>query len=651
MQGSGKARMSSSIFTELGWLPRPPLDFRTQCRTLASTQDTSCGEAIQFLASHALDNNQLTSLTRTIATLRKNGADCSPLKPLRLGLISNSTTALIGPTLIASAARHGILLELVQTDYAQAVQEALDPNSQLNRSQPDLVLVAINWRGLPLRSVIGDATSAENAVTEALATLAMIRDGIRQGCGAPVIFETVARPAESLFGSFDWHIAGTARDLADRFNRGLASRLLESSDFLLDVAGLAETVGLADWHDAAQWHLAKLPFAQRMVPLYADHVARLLSAVRGKSRRCLVLDLDNTVWGGVIGDDGVAGIVIGQGSAVGEAHLDIQSTALRLRARGIVLAVSSKNDNDIARLPFREHPDMLLREDHIAVFQANWLDKASNLRAIAEALSLGLDSLVLLDDNPVEREQVRQAAPQVAVPELPEDPALYSQVLLASGYFESVVFSDEDRVRADYYQANATRAVLLEKAGNLDEFLTSLEMTITFAPFDQLGLERIAQLIAKSNQFNLTSRRYTASQVAALAQDPDIFTLQVRLDDRFGDNGMICVIVCRKHQTVWEIDTWLMSCRVLGRRVEEAVLHQIASAARHAGADQVCGRYIRSERNAMVKDHYAKLGFSLRTEDEGGNTEWVLKLDELAPVEIPMRIRRRDASETAVAAI
>lgn len=642
--------MSSSILTALSWLPRPPQDFRARITALTTAQNASCGNALRFLASHALDCNQLTSLTRAIARLREAGADFKPLKPLRLGLISNGTTALIGPALIATAARHGILLELIETDYAQTVQEALAPDSRLNRSQPDLVLIAINGRGLPLQCAIGDPMSATKAVAEALGTLALIRDGIQRGCGVPCIFETITRPAETLFGSYDRRVAGTARDLADSFNRGLVERLHGSPDFLLDVAGLAEAVGLAEWNDSAQWHLAKLPFAQKMVPLYADHVARLLAAVLGKSRRCLVLDLDNTLWGGVIGDDGVAGIIIGQGSPVGEAHLDIQSTALRLRDRGVVLAVSSKNENDVARLPFREHPDMLLREDHIAVFQANWQDKASNLRAIAETLSLGLDSLVLLDDNPAEREQVRQAVPEVAVPELPEDPALYSRILLGSGYFESVVFSDEDRIRADYYQANATRAVLLEKAGNLDEFLASLEMTITFAPFDEVSLDRIAQLVAKSNQFNLTSRRYTAGQLMALARDPKVFTLQVRLIDRFGDNGMICVVICRNDQAIWEIDTWLMSCRVLGRRVEEAVLHEIASNARRAGAAQLCGRYVRSERNAMVKEHYGKLGFRLQAEHDNGNADWVLDLAALGRIELPMTIQRRNATFAAATA-
>jgi FkbH-like protein len=237
-----------------------------------------------------------------------------------------------------------------------------------------------------------------------------------------------------------------------------------------------------------------------LIPLYADHVARVLAAIRGKSRKALILDLDNTVWGGVIGDDGLEGIKIAQGDATGEAHLAVQRLALDLRARGIVLAVCSKNTDEVARGPFLKHPEMLLKLDHIAVFQANWNDKASNIAAIAEELSLGLDAMVFLDDNPVERGLVRKLLPQVAVPELPEDAAHYARTLAAAGYFEAIAFSKEDLMRAGFYQDNAKRAELQNKVGGVEAYLASLNMTITFQPFDSLGRARIVQLINKSNR-------------------------------------------------------------------------------------------------------------------------------------------------------
>ena len=232
-----------------------------------------------------------------------------------------------------------------------------------------------------------------------------------------------------------------------------------------------------------------------------------------------------------------------------------------------MLAVSSKNTDEVARAPFEKHPEMLLRLDHIAVFQANWNDKATNIQAIAEELSLGLDAMVFLDDNPVERGLVRKLLPQVAVPELPEEPAYYARTLAAAGYFEAIAFAAEDLKRAGFYQDNAKRASLQKQVGGVDAYLASLDMTITFQPFDATGRARIVQLINKSNQYNLTTRRYTDPEVAEAENDPEVFTLQVRLADIFGDNGMISVVICRPGEAgVWEIDTWLMSCRVLGRK-------------------------------------------------------------------------------------
>ena len=282
---------------------------------------------------------------------------------------------------------------------------------------------------------------------------------------------------------------------------------------------------------------------------------------------------------------------------------------------------------------------MLLKLEHIAVFQANWNDKATNIQAIAEELSLGLDAMVFLDDNPVERGLVRKLLPQVAVPELPEEPAYYARTLAAAGYFEAIAFATEDLKRADLYQDNAKRANLQKQVGGVDAYLTSLDMTITFQPFDATGRARIVQLINKSNQFNLTTRRYTDPEVAEAENDPAVFTLQVRLADIFGDNGMISVVICRPDEAgVWEIDTWLMSCRVLGRKVEYMVLREILEHARAAGVHKLAGTYRPTERNKLVVDHYAKLGFTKVKEEESGLTRWELAVEDAEPESAPMKI-------------
>jgi FkbH-like protein len=625
--------MLDDLVESLGWLPRPPADFREQARAIENLE--APGRELRALATHSLDWPKLNRLAGVLGRARLAKRDLDPLQPFRLGLLGTGTLEMIAPVLEASALRHGIALECITAPYGLHGQQILDPSSLINRSKCDAVLLALDHRGLPLRPGMTEA-DAGRIVGDAAALLDGFRENLHRHSGTTCIVQTVAAAPEPLFGNADRRIAASQRYIVDAFNRELLSRLEGTPDVVLDAAGLAETVGLARWHCPSQWNMAKLPFADRFVPLYADHVGRLIGALRGKSRRCLVLDLDNTVWGGVIGDDGMEGIKLAEGDAVGEAFRSVQAMALELRRRGIVLAVSSKNDDAVARRVLHDHAEMLLREEHIAVFQANWNDKATNIKAVSEQLSLGLDSFVFLDDNPVERGIVRQLLPEVAVPELPSDPAFYARTLAAAGYFESTTFSAEDSQRARFYETNARRVALKESVGGLQAYYDSLDMEITFSPFDKVGRSRIVQLINKSNQFNLTTRRYSEAEVAALEADRNCLTLQVRLTDVFGDNGMISVVICRPQgQRIWAIDTWLMSCRVLGRNVEAMVLRELVLQAREGGITRLVGRYVPSGRNEMVRDHYSKLGF------EPGDEEgmWVRNVDAPEPA-ATMRIVR-----------
>ena len=555
--------------------------------------------------------------------------------------MSNANLELISPALVASAVRHGIALECFGSAYGQIIQTVLNPRSSIYQAHPDAVLLAVDYRGLPLTASVGRADVSQSTIGVVAEHLRTIRDAIHDNSDAVCIFQTLAAPPETVFGSIERQIPGTIRFLVDATNKLIVESVAGDGDVVLDVASIAETVGLSEWHCPRQWNLAKLPFSETYLPMYADHVGRLIGALKGKSRRCLILDLDNTLWGGVIGDDGLDGIKITQGDPSGEAHLSLQRYILGLRDRGIVLAVSSKNEDDTARMPFRHHPEMVLRENHFAIFQANWNDKATNIVAIAEELSLGLDSMVLLDDNPAERELVRRMLPQVAVPELPDEPALYARTLAAAGYFECVSFSMEDARRADFYEDNARRVVLKQQAGDLESYLLSLDMEITFQPFDETGRKRITQLINKSNQFNLTTRRYSESEVARLECDPNCFNLQVRLSDIFGDNGMICVVICRQNvPEEWEIDSWLMSCRVLGRQVEPMVLRELIASARERGISRLVGRYVPTERNLIVADHYPKLGFSQIDQQPDGITIWSMDVNTAEVKPAPMRVKR-----------
>ncbi|MFV3126361.1 HAD-IIIC family phosphatase [Niveispirillum sp. KHB5.9] len=631
--------MADSILN-LPWLPPPPEGFRAQCRAL-DAGSANLGAAIQRLAGHAATGPAAAGLSKAIRRCREAGGDMRPLAPLHLAVLASGTIDLVVDSLPAAAARHGVDLRLTVGDYDQVMQLALDPASDVARAGVDAALLVIDHRWLGLdRLVLEDAGGLVQAASDRLRT---VIDGLRQHAGCPVILPTIPVPALPLFGSYDLGVEGTPRAMVQALNSRLPALARETGAYLLDVAGLAERIGTDLWFDATSWYSFKLPFAGACIDLYADLLGRLLGAIRGKARKCLVLDLDNTCWGGVIGDDGLEGIAIGQGNALGEAFLAVQHYALQLRDRGVMLAVCSKNNDETARLPFREHPDMLLREEHISVFQANWTDKASNLEAIARTLNIGIDALVLLDDNPAERAQVRAALPGVGVPELPADPGTYPRLLSAAGYFEAVVFSAEDALRAASYAADARRAEVMAQSRDLGDYLSSLAMEIHCQPFDATGRQRVTQLINKSNQFNLTTRRYSEAEIAALEQDPAAYSLQVRLADRLGDMGMIGVIIARPDDVdgapAWLLDTWLMSCRVLGRRVEEAMLAEVAGAARKAGIAHLLGLYLPTAKNGMVRDHYGKLGFALIAEGDDGCRRYRLDLDRYDLPALPFRQR------------
>ena len=613
---------------DLYWLPEPADDFRSQIRQLRDNADASL-LALRRLATSRLNLTQLHALSGVLERISRTVEGGW----VKLTLLSNASTDLIVSALPATALRHALLLEVKSVPYGTFMQEAMDAESETNTGNNDFIVLALDYRAFGFQATTGDLERSQQQIDEALQTVLGLVTAIRRQGGASVVLQTLAAPAQTFFGSLDQQLPGTLQWLIAHFNIRLRA-LHEPGTLLFDVAALAASYGLNQWHDASQWVVGKFPFAHAAVPLYAEHLSRVLMAARGKAKKCLVLDLDNTLWGGVIGDDGMDAIVLGQGSPVGEAHLSVQETALALRARGVVLAVSSKNEEKLARQVFRQHPDMLLREEHIAVFQANWQDKASNLRAIAHSLNLGIDALVLLDDNPAERQQVRLELPGVGVPELPEGPEFFPSTLLAAGYFDAISYTEDDQNRAGQYQANAARAAILGTTTDLGAYLESLQMQVHISPFNAVGRARIVQLINKTNQFNLTTRRYSDGDVEAFESDPKIYGRQIRLKDRFGDNGMVSVILCKPQgSNCWLIDTWLMSCRVLNRGLERQVLNAIMTDAARAGIEQVVGQYRPTEKNGLVKDHYSRLGFSVTP-----NGDWVQSVAEYRMVPMPIEV-------------
>jgi len=620
----------------LPWLLPAPADFNEQCSNIIDAED--CLTEARKMAATNLTLNQCNRLIRALdkSNFQQQSSSLT-LTPFKLGIVSNATFDLFKPGLRASALRHGILLEIIQADFDQTIQEALDPSSLINTSNVDAVLVALDYRGYPFANETIACTTPGTGTSDAINHLNQLRHSFAQHCGAPCILQSLACPPFSLLGGIDKQLDGLINKEIGDFNTQLCKSLKGSPDILLDIDSLASSIGTSNWFDERQWFMSRISIANEFIPLYCDHVARTISAMRGKSKKCLVLDLDNTLWSGVIGDDGIEGIHIGQGHPLGEAHQAIQQYAKELKNHGIILAICSKNEESIALQPFKENPDMVLREEDIAIFIANWNDKASNIQHIAKTLNIGLDALVFIDDNPMERDIVRTVLPDVTVPELPEDPALIPRTLTAAGFFDLVNFTADDAQRSEQYRANAIRRQAMESSGSIDDYLTSLDMSIEFKPFDQIGRKRVTQLINKTNQFNLTTQRYTELEIEKFETDPKYFTRQVRLLDKFGDNGMISVLIARRENETLVIDSWLMSCRVIKRRVEDALCDEIVAAAKTKGMQIIRGQYIPTPKNQLVQKHYQQLGFSLV--DSSHNIEtWELKVSNYQPKRPPMNI-------------
>ena len=421
-------------------------------------------------------------------------------------------------------------------------------------------------------------------------------------------------------------------------NRSYGSRTARLMFVVHDVDSLGVVGWSAGWTDDRLFFHAKLPCAPDFLIEYGYNLASLLAAQMGLAKKCLVLDLDNTLWGGVIGDDGLGGIRLGQGGAEGEAFVAFQHFVKSLKERGVILAVCSKNEEYNAKEAFEKHTEMVLRLDDISCFVANWNDKAANLREIARRLNIGLNSLVFADDNPAERGLVRQLVPEVAVPELPDDPAGYIEAIARHRYFQTTAIGKEDFQRSQYYLANAAREEaqqgLSGGSANVDDYLRSLGMVAKIGPVTDMSLERTAQLINKSNQFNLTTRRRSAADVMALMQDPAWVTRTISLADRFGDNGLISVVLAKIDDETLEIDTWLMSCRVLKRGVEALVHNHCCRVARSLGLKRLRGTYIPTAKKerCFVRDLYPNLGFTPTNGEADGPTVWEYKLaDDLQP--------------------
>ena len=530
----------------------------------------------------------------------------SHLRQCRVAILGSSTTSLLLPVLEACFLRDRIKAEIYEGLYGSAQQEILDPASGLAKFKPDIVFMPLNWRDLRLPAVVeSEAEFVAGVVERHLAQWNRLAD--RFGCH--VVQHAYDFPPEEPYAYLGGSLEGGRTRVIELLNLKLREHAPRHVS-ILDSPALQREAG-APWHNEMQWMSFQQHPSSECLPLLSDLMAAHARAVMGLTKKVLVTDLDNTLWKGVIGEDGLNGIKIGPGSPAGEAHARLQQYMLDLKARGVLLAVASKNNHDDACMPFQKHERMLLRLEDFAAFEANWNDKAHSIRQIAKKLSLGMDSFVFIDDNPLEREWVRSQLPDVAVVELGPSVFHYVHDLDRARPFFAVSLSAEDQARAEQYRSEAQRKHLQATSESLDEFLAQLQLQASVEPVTEKNLPRVTQLTNKTNQFNVTTRRYTEAQVRQLADDPAAWTAAFHLSDRMGDYGLIGVIFCRPaEEHAWEVDTWLMSCRVLGRQMEKFMFDRLIDAAQTAGIRSIVGLFRPTAKNVLVRDLYDQFGFT-----------------------------------------
>jgi FkbH-like protein len=551
-----------------------------------------------------------------------------PLTSCKLAILRSFTVEPVIPLLRAQAFVGGIDLDVQLGDFNTYSQEILDPGSRLYAFEPDVVILAVQTSDIAPALWSGftdlDAKGIDAAVEQTAGTFKQLIIAFRSRSKAQLLVHTLLIPPHPSAGVLDSQTPSSQAAAIGRINETLAEIARGHNNvYLLDYNNLIARRGFDNWFDWRKELTVGLPIAANEMIHLARQWARYLHPMTGKVCKVLAVDLDNTLWGGVIGEDGMDGIKL-SGSYPGAAYRALQRVMLDLYHRGILLAVCSKNNPPEAMEAISKHPGMILRPEHFAALRINWQDKAANLRELAKELNLGIDSIAFIDDNPVEREFVRAQVPEVTIIDLPDDPMECARTLRDSPVFERLTVSEEDRSRGRYYAQDRMREELQQSAGSLEDFYRSLEMKVDIEPVTAANLARAAQLTQKTNQFNMTTRRYTEEQIAAM-KPPQWRTYTIRVRDRFGDNGIVGLALAKAQGKDWEIDTLLLSCRVIGRTVETAFLATIAADARSAGASRLVGQFLPTKKNAPARDFYKQHQFNCVSDQNGAQT-WELSL-------------------------
>ncbi|WP_104697214.1 MULTISPECIES: HAD-IIIC family phosphatase [unclassified Helicobacter] len=537
-----------------------------------------------------------------------------------IAILGGSSTAEIKDFLEIFLLSLGIKANFYESDYNRYYEDALFGTELLENFKPDLIYIHTSIVNLKAPSNYAkDGTKALQEVLEKFESIWKALE--RFNCG--IIQNNFELPMTRLFGNFD-ALQGRVR-LVRELNTLLAERISKSSKiYLHDIAYLSSMMGLDRYFDKSLYYQAKYAMSMEGMIELSFSLAHLIAAIFGKSKKGLVLDLDNTLWGGVIGDDGINGIVIGDESSLGEAYSAFQEYILELKQRGVILSVCSKNEVSNAKEGLA-HPRSILKFDDFACFMANWEMKSLNIKQIAQTLNIGEDSLVFIDDNPVEREVVRTNLPLVSVPDVGDNVVDFITHIDRNYFFETIQFSQDDALRGEYYLQNMQRQKEVSNFSSYEDFLKSLQMQAEILEFSPIYLERITQLINKTNQFNCTTKRYDFAAVESMSKNQDYITLYGRLIDKYGDNGLIAISIGRIESEICHLDLWLMSCRVLKRNMEYAMLDEFVALAKKKGVKKLRGYYIKSAKNQMVSKLYEDFGFSL-VEKIDDDSIWELEI-------------------------
>lgn len=559
----------------------------------------------------------------TFQELKRNIRKDSSAYPVRkVSILGDTATQFLSTAIRGMGYERGYHLNLFEAEYNQIERQVLDTTSDLYRFSADYTLVFQSTHKLLEKYSLLSASGQVHLAEERL-------DFIRTLCqsvAGRIIYYNYPEIEDTVFGSYANKVPSSFTYQLRKLNYELMNLSQQFPNlFICDLAGLQNKFGRDVMFDSNVYVSTEMILSLDILPYVASRTMDIICAAEGKLKKCLILDLDNTVWGGVVGDDGWENIQVGHGLGIGKAFTEFQQWVKKLKNRGIIIAVCSKNDEDKAKEPFEKNPEMVLKLEDIAVFVANWENKADNIRSIQSILNIGFDSMVFLDDNPFERNMVREHVPDVTVPELPEDPGEYLEYLYSLNLFETVSYSGADTDRTKQYQVEAQRVSLQNSFTNEADFLKSLNMVSEVKGFDTFNTPRVAQLSQRSNQFNLRTVRYTEAEIAAIEKDDRYVTFSFTLADKFGDNGLICVVILEKQdsETLF-VNTWFMSCRVLKRGMENFTLNTFVAYAKVNGFKRIIGEYLPTAKNKMVEEHYPRLGFQTI---EGIRNQWELEVE------------------------